>query len=230
MNSGQKRSHAWGVVVCLALTIAVASGPMAADDQQTTGDFNGCPPTGKGGDPDQNTHKNRDVPPASYQDMALADVLKNTPSAAWAMGTKHRAEWTAEAKASVADWESKALRIEGRLIAVRRPGPEACNCDSSTDVDHHLWIALRPASDAKATESMVVEISPRTLGAHPGWDMNTLIDLAKQGAQVRISGWVTWDEEHGDEVGKSRGTLWEIHPIHLIEVFQNGAWQDIDKK
>ncbi len=218
------------VVFCLVVAVAVGSGLAASGDQQSTGAFNGCPPTGKGGDPDLNALKNRDVPPATYQDMGLADVLKNTPSAAWAMGTKHRAEWTAEAKASVADWEAKGFRVEGRLIAIRRQGPEACNCGSSTDVDRHLWIALRAASDAKATESMVVEISPRELGGHPGWDMNTLVGLAKQGAQVRISGWVTWDEEHGDEVGKSRGTLWEIHPIHLIEILQNGAWQDIDKK
>ncbi len=40
----------------------------------------------------------------------------------------------------------------------------------------------------------------------------------QQGSRVRISAWILWGEEHGDQVGKSRGTLREIHPIHRIEV------------
>ncbi len=230
MKLQRKKNCGRSVTICLAVALVAGSGAAAADEPHTTGDFKGCPPAGKGGDPDLNALKNRDVPPSAYEDQALADVLKNKPSAAWDMGPKRRAEWTAEARASVADWEAKGFRVEGRLIAIRRQGPEACNCGSATDVDRHLWIALRPSADAKANESMVVEISPRTLGGHPGWDLNALIDLAKQGTRVRVSGWVTWDEEHGDEVGKSRGTLWELHPVHLIEVFRNGAWQDLDSK
>jgi hypothetical protein len=144
------------------------------------------------------------------------------------MGKRHRSVWTEEAKAEIAEWEGKGARVEGRFIAIRTQGPEACNCGSGKRVDMHLWIATRASASAKPTSSMVVEISPRELGEHAGWDHDTLVALSKQGARVRVSGWITWDGEHGSEVGKSRGTLWEIHPIHRIEVLKKGGFEDLD--
>jgi hypothetical protein len=32
----------------------------------------------------------------------------------------------------------------------------------------------------------------------------------RQKTRIRISGWTTLDPDHPEEVGKSRGTLWEI--------------------
>src|SRR4051794_33814660 len=43
-----------------------APGTPAVTDS-TTGDFHGCPPEGKGGDPVLNRLKNRDLPPAFYK-------------------------------------------------------------------------------------------------------------------------------------------------------------------
>ena len=37
------------------------------------------------------------------------------------------------------------------------------------------------------------------------------------------------DPEHPDQVGKTRGTIWEIHPIMFIEVEQQGKWVSLDK-
>jgi hypothetical protein len=31
--------------------------------------------------------------------------------------------------------------------------------------------------------------------------------------EVRIRGWLMLDQEHPEQIGKTRGTLWEIHPI-----------------
>jgi len=37
------------------------------------------------------------------------------------------------------------------------------------------------------------------------------------------------DPEHQDMINKGlRSTLWEIHPITQIEVFQGGQWVDLD--
>lgn len=209
------------------LLIATTTGLWA---QHTTGDFHGCPPEGEGGDPALSELKNRDVAPESYEDMVLIDLIRTKPSEAIAMGKRHRDKWTAEAIASVDDLEAKGVRVEGRLIAIRTQGPESCNCGSDTDVDTHMWIATVASASAKPTRSMVVEVSPREVEGHPGWDHDVFVSLAKKGTRVRISGWITWDEEHGSEVGKSRGTLWEIHPIHRIEVFQDGAWRDLDEQ
>jgi hypothetical protein len=36
------------------------------------------------------------------------------------------------------------------------------------------------------------------------------------------------DPEHPDQVGKTRGTIWEIHPIMQIETQGLGAWKPLD--
>jgi hypothetical protein len=41
------------------------------------------------------------------------------------------------------------------------------------------------------------------------------------------AGW--FDPEHTNHLGKYRMTLWEIHPITMIEVFKNGAWVALDQ-
>jgi hypothetical protein len=195
------------VVVCL-LALSVS----AQDVDHTTGKFHRCPPEGKRKsakgfyDPTLNELKNRDIAPTR----------------------KHaRSVWSDKATEAVADWEATGATVEGRLIAIRNQGPESCNCYSSDFVDIHLWIATKASASAKPTRSVVIEISPRNSNLQALHDQ--LVQLAKKGTRIRVTGWMMWDEEHGSEVGKSRGTLWEIHPVHKIEVFQNGKWTDIQK-
>jgi hypothetical protein len=38
------------------------------------------------------------------------------------------------------------------------------------------------------------------------------------------------DQEHPDQVGRTRGTLWEIHPIMKIEVNRNGGWTTLNAR
>jgi hypothetical protein len=47
--------------------------------------------------------------------------------------------------------------------------------------------------------------------------------------EVRISGWLVYDFEHFGVIGTRRATVWEVHPITVIEVQQNGQWIDLDK-
>ena len=48
---------------------------------------------------------------------------------------------------------------------------------------------------------------------HPAWNADNLNKLAKDETQVNISGWLLLDQEHPEQIGHTRGTLWEIHPI-----------------
>lgn len=57
----------------------------------------------------------------------------------------------------------------------------------------------------------------------PKWTPIRLPPWVNTDAPVRITGWLMLDPEHSNHLGKYRMTLWEIHPITLIEVFQNGA-------
>jgi hypothetical protein len=216
------------VVVCL-LALSVS----AQDVDHTTGKFHRCPPEGKRKsakgfyDPTLNELKNRDIAPTRTETRTLTEILANKPKSVVNAGKHARSVWSDKATEAVADWEATGATVEGRLIAIRNQGPESCNCYSSDFVDIHLWIATKASASAKPTRSVVIEISPRNSNLQALHDQ--LVQLAKKGTRIRVTGWMMWDEEHGSEVGKSRGTLWEIHPVHKIEVFQNGKWTDIQK-
>jgi hypothetical protein len=202
---------------------------LAQDVDHTTGKFHGCPPEGKAQsasgffDTVLNDLKNRDIAPTQTEDRTIAEIRAKSKSV-MDEGRKARSEWSQASRDAVADWEANGARVEGRLIAIRVQKPESCNCHKPNDVDMHLWIAAKAASTEKP-RAVVIEISPRNPKLQAFHDQ--LVKLASKGARIRVTGWMMWDEEHGPEVGKSRGTLWEIHPVHSIEVFENGAFTDI---
>jgi hypothetical protein len=180
--------------------------------------FHGCPPEGDGGDPDQNRLKNRIDTPLAYEQMLIGDVL----ALPWPKGIERRprAHWKAEDLAAVHLIEGQGINLVGFLVGDKFSGPESCNCHSVTDRDYHLYLApLKEAIDpATRAKSVVCEVSPRVLAMHPQWDMRALARAVKAQRAVRISGWLMLDPEHPDQVGKTRGTIWEIHPITAIEL------------
>ena len=216
------------LIISFVLFLFVTASPA---QQHSTGDFHGCPPNGDAtatspSDPDLNALKNRDVPPNSYITKKITAIINDVPAASDA-GKKRRDRWTTAQRNSVATKESTGIQVVGFLAGVKKEGPESCNCHDPNRVDYHMWIV--PGAGQKRSQSVVVEISPRLLEAHPGWP-----NLAKQaktnGTLVRIRGWRTWDQEHPEQLGKTRATLWEIHPIHEIDVQNSGGnWVPIDQ-
>jgi hypothetical protein len=159
--------------------------------------------------------------------MTLKTILENEPSEAEQMGKAQRKKWTADALEEVRQWEDKGASVQGHIADFRQEGLEGCNCRNQDHRDYHVWVVPR-VSDDRAS-GMVVEISPRLLDKHPGWTEDALQNLIDTHAMVRISGWLTWDQEHPEQVGKTRGTLWEIHPIHKIEFLdENNRWKSLD--
>jgi hypothetical protein len=113
--------------------------------------------------------------------------------------------------------------VEGYLLKLVPEAKEACNCSSTQYVDHHLWLAASPT--ASRTSAMVVEVSPRTWPSHPSWSRNdTFQAVIDAKSKVRVAGWLTWDQEHKEQLGKTRRTLWEVHPIHSIQVQRETQW------
>ena len=106
--------------------------------------------------------------------------------------------------------------------------PESPNChgDDAQLRDFHIWL-VKNASDDRS-KSIVVEVTPRVRANHPNWRTDTLGQIVKKDQRVRISGWLMLDQEHPEQLGQTRETLWEIHPIMHIEVSQGGGWQSID--
>jgi hypothetical protein len=186
------------------------------------GDFHGCPVTGEGSDPYLNSLKNRDKLPKTARLYTVNGLYEKTPTLP--ERKVHRSKWTPQQQDLAAQWERQAVMVEGYLVfdAVKE-GKEACNCGSTKYVDHHLWLASTPsASRAKA---IVVEVSPRTWAYHQAWNKaETFRRLIRAKERVRVIGWLTWDQEHAAHLGKYRRTLWEVHPIHQIQVQRGNQW------
>jgi len=186
--------------------------------------YKGCPPGGDGTDPELNTLKNRIDPVAAPAPMPFATLL-NLP---WpsAVNQRHMAQWAPGDRAQVAKSNGLGVTVEAYFIRVQAEGPESPNCHSTTDVDFHEWVVADPADDR--TKAVVVEVGPRQRDKHVGWTLARFQQLAKDKARVRVTGWIMLDPEHPDQVDKTRGTIWEVHPATKIETFQGGQWVDID--
>ena len=123
-------------------------------------------------------------------------------------------------------WQhTRAAAIDGYVVRVHDAERESANCFSSTRLDAHIEVALRP--DAPPNERVIVEITPpmRDWAARRGVDWSTAT-LRSQftGRRARIEGWLLFDDEHDEESENTRpghrynwrATAWEIHPVTAI--------------
>jgi len=222
MNPLVRRITSFVVIVLVASPLLAAGERKSFDPTQfSTGVFHGCKPTGKGSDPYLNSLKNRDEPPATAQLFTVPKLIAAAPKLP--TGKVHRDKWTAAQQDLAARWEKRAVTVEGFLLHIVKEGSESCNCGSTQFVDHHMWLA--PTAATGRTKAMVVEISPRAWAKHPAWKTNTPFNpLIKSKTKVRMTGWLTFDQEHNEQVGKTRGTLWEVHPVTQVQVLKGGKW------
>lgn len=187
--------------------------------------FDGCPPGGDGRDTVLNRLKNR-VDDGAYVSVPFAAV-ETLP---WPRGVERRArgEWPASDRKAVSRYEGIPVSVEGYLAGAKVEGPETPNCHGADSKyrDWHIWLSAQPGTDRSA--SIVVETTPRVRAQHPAWRISELHQLSRSGTPVRISGWLMLDQEHPDQVGKTRGTIWEIHPIMKIEARERGRWVRLD--
>lgn len=197
---------------------ATTGGSYPAPREET---FQGCPPRGDGGDGSLNLLKNR-IDTGDWQAVTLQSLL----ALSWPRGVEkaRRATWSSADAAAVGANEGRPALVEGYILKVRHEGPESPNCHDRSARDYHVWLAAS-ATDSRAN-AMVVELTPRVVARNPGWGSETSI-LRLAGHHVRVSGWLMLDQEHPEQLHRTRGTLWEIHPVMKIEVDQNGTWIDL---
>jgi hypothetical protein len=188
-------------------------------------DFQECPPIGDGSDRDLNKLKNRDDDASQYYPVAF-DAVEKLPFPT-TIERLQRVKWSASDKAAIAKYEGTPVAIEGYLADAKEEGPEACNCHGADTQYHdfHIWMTKNAHEDR--TAAIVVEATPRTRATHPSWTVSALRRLAKDGTRVRVSGWLLMDPEHPDQIGKTRGTIWEVHPIMRIEQQVGGQWRPL---
>jgi hypothetical protein len=188
--------------------------------------FDGCPPNGSGGDGDLNTLKNRvdDAPGGRYYDVDVP-TLTSLPYPQ-GVARVQRKNWDPNDAEDVAQYEGTPLRAVGYIAGVKHEGTESTNCQFSDGKyrDFHVW--LTPTAGDDRSKSIVVEVAPRVRSQRSGWTDDALFGL--KGQKVRISGWLLMDQEHPEQIGQTRATLWEIHPIMHIEVANGTGWSKID--
>jgi hypothetical protein len=189
--------------------------------------FEGCPANGDGGDRELNVLKNR-VDSAAWVATPFASILDFT----WPPNVtrRFRGEWTRRDSVAVAETEDVPIVVEGYFAGAKVEGPEATNCHGAESKfrDWHLWLSATPGKDRR--RSIVVETTPAVRALHPEWSITDIHKLVRDSAYVRVSGWLMLDQEHPEQIGKTRGTLWEIHPVMKIEVMRNGGWSPIPQR
>jgi hypothetical protein len=187
--------------------------------------FNGCPPEGDGGDPELNRLKNR-IDDGQYIVAPFEEVERlDWPRT---IERRRRPDWSAEDKNTVSRYEGLPLTVEGYVALARLEGPESPNCHGadSSFRDFHIWLTKNAGEDR--TNSIVVEMTPALRAQHRQWTIETLDRISREKYRVRVSGWLLFDPDHPDQVGKTRGTIWELHPVMRFEVQQDGRWTPLD--
>ncbi len=161
--------------------------------------------------------KNR-IDDGAYQEVGFADVL----GLAWQNLPRKRYLWSAAQRQAVAHNEGAAISLVGYIVGGRAEGPEQTNCELP-DADWHDWHIWLVQTEAEAsardrTKAVVVEVTPRVRQSSGStFDLTQIQTWARNGQRVRVSGWLLLDPDHPDQVGKTRGTIWEIHPVMKIE-------------
>jgi hypothetical protein len=123
---------------------------------------------------------------------------------------KSRDDWSKSDRDYVYHQEQQAVRVIGYLLQAT-PQP---------DGDIHLYLV--DSMDQPIGKAMIAELSPHFRSVQ-SWDSTKVQQHVH--SQVRVTGWLLWDEEHG--VGADRMTQWEIHPVTQFEVLDAGNWHPI---
>jgi hypothetical protein len=188
--------------------------------------FDGCPPEGGGGDSELNLLRNR-VDEGSYLPVSFDSLISLT----WPKTIERREmkDWPPDGRAFIDQYAGIPILVEGYVVNVRESPPEATNCSrtGAGNLDWHIYFTKGP-KDARS-QAVIAETTPRVRLNHK-WTLDLMHSaIIDNHLAVRISGWLFFDPDHPEEIGQTRATLWEIHPVMQIEVFENGRWIALDK-
>ncbi len=230
-----KKQNKYGLIILIAALIAIiwyVNRPNVIPPSQESGvipeRIGGVGLEGSGGDAELNREKNRIEAPKTFADLRPIDMLAIPSALLVEAGREKRARWNRAERNYLGREESLGVRLTGYVLHAKESGVESCNGYSDTLRDFHIWIADAPTDDKGS--AVIVEMTPRWKSVHPEWQLRELDRLARDRAMVRVTGWLLWDEEHPDEVGKSRGTQWEVHPVTNFEVMKDGVWQPLSER
>jgi hypothetical protein len=199
---------------------------MAEKPQPSAVGFNGCPPEGRGGDPQLNVLKNR-VDKGDYVPVSFATLIALT----WPKSVESlpMGEWSSTARAFISQYMGIPVVVAGYIVNLREGGGDPASCGQSNEGNPYwrIYLAANPR-DSRA-QSVVAYSTPQTRIGHT-WSTDMIRSFIMAGRwKVRLSGWLYFDPQHPQDVGRTRATLWEISPVMQIEVFEDGRWNPLDR-
>jgi hypothetical protein len=188
--------------------------------------FNGCPPEGEGGDADLNLLQNR-VDKGAYIPVSLDSILALT----WPRSAEQNAfsSWSPSGRAFISQYLGMPVVVEGYIDALREGVADPANCNRA-DERNQLWrLSIIQEPKARRSQAVIAISTPQTRLGHT-WTAEFIRDFLIEGrVPVRVSGWLYFNPDSPQEIGRTRATLWEITPLMQIEVFQDGRWNPLDK-
>ena len=125
-----------------------------------------------------------------------------------------------------------AATVTGFVLEVMVGGKETCNCHATEPDQRDTHIALALSEGAERTQSVIVEVTPRTrlLRQRSGARDWTTAALKRdlKGKWIEVTGWLLFDFEHIGEAENTnpgnaknwRATCWEIHPVTSIRIVE----------
>jgi hypothetical protein len=195
----------------------------------TMSDGRVCGAEGEGEDAVTNSRKNRIDLPLKYYDVKWTAIAGLSFPRGQVL-PKVLVKWPASEVGKIMQFEDIPIRAVGyiRLIRPQAGNEESTNCDATkaADTDWHVAFVQQPGDPERT--SIVTEVTPRIRIEHAGWTRKNLKPWTGSSLPVRITGWLLFDPEHKNHLGRFRQTLWEIHPITKIEVSKDGEWIDLD--
>lgn len=209
--------------------------------------FPDCGPAGQDADTQTNLRKNRIDEPAEYHAVSF-DAISRLPYPR--NHKRDRSKWTPAELRIIEPYEGAAVTVtafiaqqRGVIVedSVSSSSGESTNCHAKDDegVDWHVTLVKHP-TDPKST-GIVVETTPRIRAHGHPWTPDMLKSAMTNADSVRLSGWLLYDPEHYAQTANYdsthaatnavlvRATLWEVHPVTRMEVFnpQTGQWRQL---
>ncbi len=188
--------------------------------------LNDCPAAGKGGDPQLNVLLNwvdkGDYVPVSFDSLTALTWPKNVEG-------EFMNDWSPSNRAFISQYLGIPIVVEGYIVNLREGGGDPANCDRADPANPYWRIYFAKNPRDNRAQSVVAVSTPQARMGHT-WTTQFIRDFLMAGRwQVRISGWLYFNPDHPQDVGRTRATLWEISPVMQIEVFEDGHWNQLDK-